>query len=53
MKRLAVLALTLALALCLAACGGGGGWPMTVFATPDGRPFFCGTYFPPRSMPRT
>ncbi len=27
---------------------GHGGWPMTVFATPDGRPFYCGTYFPPR-----
>ena len=27
---------------------GQGGWPMTVFATPDGRPFYCGTYFPPR-----
>ncbi len=26
---------------------GGGGWPMTVFLTPDGRPFFGGTYFPP------
>jgi uncharacterized protein YyaL (SSP411 family) len=25
---------------------GQGGWPMTVFATPDGQPFFCGTYFP-------
>jgi len=25
---------------------GHGGWPMTVFATPDGKPFFCGTYFP-------
>jgi uncharacterized protein YyaL (SSP411 family) len=25
---------------------GGGGWPMTVFLTPDGRPFFAGTYFP-------
>jgi uncharacterized protein YyaL (SSP411 family) len=25
---------------------GGGGWPMTVFLTPDGRPFFGGTYFP-------
>ncbi len=24
-----------------------GGWPMTVFLTPDGRPFYCGTYFPP------
>src|SRR4051812_39379077 len=28
------------------AMSGHGGWPMTVFATPDGRPFFCGTYFP-------
>jgi uncharacterized protein YyaL (SSP411 family) len=26
---------------------GHGGWPMTVFTTPDGRPFYCGTYFPP------
>jgi len=26
---------------------GHGGWPMTVFATPDGEPFFTGTYFPP------
>jgi uncharacterized protein YyaL (SSP411 family) len=25
---------------------GRGGWPMTVFALPDGRPFFAGTYFP-------
>ena len=25
---------------------GQGGWPMTVFATPDGRPFYCGTYYP-------
>ena len=25
-----------------------GGWPMTVFLTPDGRPFYGGTYFPPR-----
>ena len=24
-----------------------GGWPMTVFLTPDGAPFFGGTYFPP------
>ncbi|MDQ2715192.1 MAG: thioredoxin domain-containing protein [Chloroflexota bacterium] len=24
-----------------------GGWPMTVFLTPDGRPFYGGTYFPP------
>src|SRR6266702_1391757 len=26
---------------------GQGGWPMTVFLTPDGRPFHGGTYFPP------
>jgi uncharacterized protein YyaL (SSP411 family) len=26
---------------------GHGGWPMTVFLTPDGTPFFGGTYFPP------
>jgi len=25
---------------------GQGGWPMTVFMTPDGKPFYCGTYFP-------
>ena len=29
------------------AVNGHGGWPMSVFATPDGRPFFAGTYFPP------
>ncbi len=27
--------------------GKGGGWPLTVFLTPDLRPFFGGTYFPP------
>jgi hypothetical protein len=26
---------------------GSGGWPMTVFLTPDGVPFYGGTYFPP------
>ena len=26
---------------------GQGGWPLTVFLTPDGKPFFGGTYFPP------
>jgi uncharacterized protein YyaL (SSP411 family) len=26
---------------------GHGGWPMSVFLTPDGKPFFGGTYFPP------
>jgi uncharacterized protein YyaL (SSP411 family) len=28
---------------------GRGGWPLTVFLTPDGRPFFGGTYFPPEN----
>jgi uncharacterized protein YyaL (SSP411 family) len=28
------------------AIAGSGGWPMTVFLLPDGRPFFGGTYFP-------
>ncbi|NUR63504.1 MAG: thioredoxin domain-containing protein [Catenulispora sp.] len=26
---------------------GSGGWPMTVFATPEGKPFQAGTYYPP------
>jgi uncharacterized protein YyaL (SSP411 family) len=26
---------------------GGGGWPLTVFLTPEGKPFYGGTYFPP------
>ena len=26
---------------------GGGGWPLTVFLTPEGNPFYAGTYFPP------
>ena len=30
--------------------GGHGGWPMTVFLTPAGEPYFGGTYFPP--LPR-
>src|SRR5207248_410353 len=29
------------------AMSGQGGWPLTAFLTPDGRPFFGGTYFPP------
>lgn len=28
---------------------GHGGWPMTVFLTPDLKPFFAGTYFPPEN----
>ena len=31
---------------------GGGGWPMTVWLTPDRRPFYGGTYFPPRAGAR-
>lgn len=27
---------------------GQGGWPMTCFLTPDGAPFYCGTYYPPQ-----
>ena len=27
---------------------GQGGWPMSVFLTPEGKPFYGGTYFPPR-----
>src|SRR6187401_3473631 len=29
------------------ALSGSGGWPMTVFLTPEQEPFFAGTYFPP------
>lgn len=38
--------------LCMAfvqATTGSGGWPMSVWLTPEGRPFFGGTYFPPES----
>src|SRR4029077_11522728 len=31
----------------LQAFGNGGGWPMSMFLTADGRPFFGGTYSPP------
>ena len=37
-------------ALTMEACvtmTGQGGWPTTVFMTPDGRPFYAGTYYPP------
>src|SRR3954471_505991 len=30
---------------------GHGGWPMTVFVTATGEPFFTGTYFPPVELP--
>ncbi|MBI1992621.1 MAG: thioredoxin domain-containing protein, partial [Candidatus Omnitrophica bacterium] len=29
---------------------GSGGWPMNVFLTPDGKPFWGGTYFPPEDQ---
>ena len=28
---------------------GSGGWPMTVFLTPDAKPYYAGTYFPPEA----
>jgi uncharacterized protein YyaL (SSP411 family) len=31
----------------ISAMTGQGGWPLTAFLTPDGKPFFGGTYFPP------
>ena len=31
----------------VSAMTGQGGWPLTAFLTPDGKPFFGGTYFPP------
>src|SRR5246127_5394951 len=30
------------------AISGQGGWPLTAFLTPDGKPFYAGTYFPPQ-----
>ena len=33
--------------LAVSAISGTGGWPLTVFLTPDGKPFYGGTYFPP------
>ncbi|NUP75425.1 MAG: thioredoxin domain-containing protein, partial [Sinomonas sp.] len=38
----------------MAACqamGEPGGWPLSIFALPDGRAFYAGTYFPPRPAP--
>ncbi|HEV2204963.1 MAG TPA: thioredoxin domain-containing protein [Candidatus Acidoferrales bacterium] len=34
----------------ISAISGQGGWPLTAFLTPDGRPFWGGTYFPPEDM---
>ena len=33
--------------LAVSAISGTGGWPLTVFLTPQGKPFYGGTYFPP------
>ncbi|MDR3764153.1 MAG: thioredoxin domain-containing protein [Acidobacteriota bacterium] len=33
--------------VAVAAINGQGGWPLTVFLTPEGKPFYGGTYFPP------
>jgi uncharacterized protein len=32
------------------AISGQGGWPLTAFLTPEGKPFYAGTYFPPNDM---
>ncbi len=34
------------------AMGQRGGWPLNVFITPEGKPFYGGTYFPPHDRPR-
>ena len=34
----------------LQAMTGQGGWPLNIFLTPDGKPFFGGTYFPPQDQ---
>jgi uncharacterized protein len=32
----------------ISAISGQGGWPLTAFLTPEGKPFYAGTYFPPQ-----
>ncbi len=41
---------TVYMAVCQALTGSGG-WPLSVFLTPDKQPFFAGTYFPKHSLP--
>jgi uncharacterized protein YyaL (SSP411 family) len=36
--------------LAVSALTGQGGWPLTAFLTPEGRPFYGGTYFPPDDL---
>ncbi|HLX60938.1 MAG TPA: thioredoxin domain-containing protein [Planctomycetota bacterium] len=35
---------------CVQLVSGRGGWPMSVFLTPEGKPFYGGTYFPPEDF---
>ena len=34
----------------VSAISGQGGWPLTAFLTPEGKPFYGGTYFPPQDL---
>ena len=36
--------------VAVSAISGQGGWPLTAFLTPDGKPFYGGTYFPPQDL---
>ena len=36
--------------VAVSAISGQGGWPLTAFLTPDGKPFYGGTYFPPQDQ---
>ena len=36
----------------LQAMTGSGGWPLNIFLLPDGKPFYGGTYFPPKTLPQ-
>src|SRR5260370_6262637 len=36
----------------ISALSGQGGWPLTGFLLPDGKPFYCGSFFPPDGQGR-
>lgn len=36
----------------LQAMTGSGGWPLNIFLLPNGKPFYGGTYFPPKTIPK-
>ena len=36
----------------LQAMTGSGGWPLNIFLLPNGKPFYGGTYFPPKALPQ-